>query len=137
MARWLTNTTYMPAYKQGALLGSVPCLTTIYGGMVMPSNFGYEKIIREKKEFRVGDTVEWEKPINKKWRILIAAQKREYGKGPFVVVKVRNTPRNKKSTRDLREAIGHYQRITVASVLDSNITARLSGAYFRIIRRRK
>lgn len=102
----------------------------------MPSNFGYEKIIREKKEFRVGDTVGWEKPINKKWRILIAAQKREYGKGPFVVVETRNTTRNKKSTRDLREAIGHYQRITVTSVLDSNITARLSGAYFQIIRRR-
>lgn len=130
MASWLTNVAYMPTYKQRTLLDSVPCLTTIYGGTAMPSNFGYEKIIREKKEFRVRDIVGWEKPINRKWRILIAAQKKEYGRGPFVVARVRNIRCNKKN-RDLLEAIGHRQVIQL-----KNIKEKFSGAYFRIIKRR-
>lgn len=119
---------YMQSYKQSVLA----FLYLLCGGnAVMQSNVGYEKIILEKKEFRVGDIVQWEKPINKKWRLLIAGYKREYGKGPFVIRKVKNIPRNKE-TGDLRKSVGHHQFVWLENTDD-----RFSGALFRILKKRK
>ncbi|MBI5005011.1 MAG: hypothetical protein HZC03_00140 [Candidatus Lloydbacteria bacterium] len=88
----------------------------------MQSNFGYEKMRSKRKEFRVGDTVIWERPISQEHRINIANCRKEYGDGPFVVRKIQKVPRK----RDMLKAVGHHQWVWI-----DDSKQKLSGALFK------
>ncbi|MBI2046140.1 MAG: hypothetical protein HYT28_01845 [Parcubacteria group bacterium] len=97
--------------------------------MTPQNNFEYQKIIRgkEKKEFRVGDQVGWGKPTDKEMRLYIKMCRACHGNGPFIVAKTEKVPRG-----DSRKAVGHGQYVWL-----ENIQERFSGAFLRIIKKRK